>query len=376
MYDQTMDDFNLGVYENTMIEREIATARKVIPSDPHYYRRRLGEIQAYCGDHDRSQTALEKLPDSLKPYWVIAPYVHHLTEAGISEVEITDSLYTTSDVLIHEQLGEIAFHDLSQTFIKARNFVDDAMDISTEPVTESAVRTMSRAALRGQGYLMVAMSMYVLSKLAAKYDSVNEVYRVRLKDDAFPSTSRDLVRHYPAVVPLMGYYEFIVKVGDDLGDLPLDKERGALNWITAGPQALKEFITLSGIQNLSTRDRMRQKFVRDMTDLVARMSVSNEDQIHIKAVSGLLSEMLSMLVPLEDEVTSQLLACVLDRSGNTEIERSLHQHIGMFIGLMHEVVYGSIVNARFNDEYTEDMGIELSPPSSSTITTQNASSQS
>src|SRR5262245_45216718 len=31
MYDQTMDDFNLGIREDTMIEQEIASAREIIP---------------------------------------------------------------------------------------------------------------------------------------------------------------------------------------------------------------------------------------------------------------------------------------------------------------------------------------------------------
>jgi hypothetical protein len=265
-------------------------------------------------------------------------------------------------VLTHEHVGYVAHNRLGKRFSRAYDFVDNVVG-STPSVFDSRDMTLARALLRGQGYLMVSVSQFIIQKLALRYDRSSRQYSVSLSEDANSHSVRQLIQAFPFLVRYMRLYELIVKVGDDIGDLSLDIQRDALNVFTSGGEVCDDFINISDLPHTPLADgHSRMLLLKIMDEIHESMVMQNLDWARTAGdLSELLVEGVDQLGPLEDEVTTAMLAGFrydIDNPERAQLARSL----ASLIGIMYEVVYGSIVNARYNDQFTEDMGAFYSRP--------------
>ncbi len=363
LFDQTIDEYNPNRREGTWVEQEIAQAATRLPTAPHYYRDALRQLLAFCLERAPAAPGMADLPPDVRAYWLLAPYIRRLSQAGIQPPEIADVLYTVSDVLVHEHLGSLAYNRgryADRRFVRPIDFVDDTRGVARAPQVDTPEETVARCALRGQGYLMISVSQYLVKQIDFRYDPQVGDYVGRLRDGLPHPPVRRLLQQFPFIVDCMRLYEVIVKVGDDLGDVALDQERGALNWITAGEAALEAFIRISRIEETAIEsEALKERFVALMRGTVRYLQ--EQQSASPAGVAARLNTITDWLLPLEQAITRAMLAYLSqDLRAEGESEKNVQKHLRLFIRIMREVVFGSIINARYNDESAEALGIYFS----------------
>lgn len=354
LFDQTIDDFNQGLWEDTLIEREVLNAAQHLPVQADYYQEKIAALLDHFYAH--GATPIHLLPADLVPYWVLAPHIAWLDSAGISRDEIADVLYTVGDVLTHEHLAQLAHTPDRRRYARPMDFVDCVSGVLGANKYDSSARAVARSILRGQGYLMVSASQYLMYQLEFRFDPTAEHYVGDRSMTRPHTTVRTMLQRFPAMINLMRLYELIVRVGDDAGDILLDTERNAPNWVNFDHEALDAFMALSSLYDAED-ENMRDFIAAMLRALAATMGTASDKRITARMMIAQLHDLVQVLLLLTLSTTSDLLTMV-----ECEIDQcpEIVQDTRTFIGIMHEIVFGSLVNAQFNDEYAAEMGVDMS----------------
>jgi hypothetical protein len=360
LFDQTIDDFNLDLREDTLVEREVQIAAQCLPTRADYYQQQIAALLDFCYARSDSECpTLEHVPTSLMPYWVLVPHICLLANAGISRSEIADVLYTVGDVLTHEHLAQLAHSREHKRFARPFDYVDSMSAGIANSRYESPARSTARAILRGQGYLMVSVSQYILQQLEFHYDAALGRYVGKLGEHRLHTPVREVITRFPAMVGWMRLYELIVRVGDDAGDVVLDQERNAPNWVNFNVEGLDALMALSSLYDIED-DNMREFILGMLHRLAVQMGSAadhNARYITARQMSSQLRDLIEVLLLLTLITSNDLLALISDSAPD---ESDLVEDAQSLLGIMHEVVFGSLVNAQFNDAYAEEMGAGMS----------------
>ncbi|NDJ33065.1 MAG: hypothetical protein GYB64_00215, partial [Chloroflexi bacterium] len=340
LFDQTIDNYNFSD-EHTFIDHELGLAKTVLDAQSLYYMDRMRAVLHFSRHDERS------LPESLRPFWMLVNYCRLLRRAGASEQAIFDQLYTVADVLTNEQRGALAYAEggfSGEYYVQNPDCLDDIYGIERYSI-EDARYSAVLASLRGQGYFMVGANHYLWSRL--NYHIVDDSVDVWF-DPSRPDL-RTVLEGMPDAYPLLRLFEVIVKGGDDAGDIDLDVDHQTLNWIMAGNQALAHFHTLSGLRE-HCPGSLTEEIIERMISIEARFR--QEQPKSGAQARHLLAADLEYLIELYGQLENELRQALLELPGASEDFR-------LAIRLLSNVVYGSLVNARYNDAVAEEIGQAL-----------------
>jgi hypothetical protein len=359
LFDQTVDDFNLGRWEDTLIEREVQCAAEHLPVQADYYQQQIAAILDLCYQHKTACPPIHHIPQSLLPYWALAPHICWLAQAGISRDEIGDMLYTVGDSLTHEHLAQLTHLPDRRRYARPLDFIDQISGMLGANKYDSTARALARAILRGQGYLIVSSIQYLFYQLDFYYDPELQRYIGKRRQEKPHTTVRQMIQRFPAMINLMRLYELIVRVGDDAGDLLLDQERNAPNWVNFDHEGLDAFMAMSCLYDVED-ENMRDFIAAMLRQLASEMSSTSDQHerfMTARHLSTRLLELVQVLLLLTFSTTTDLLTMI---ESEAEQAPQLVEDARTFIGIMHEVVFGSLVNAQFNDAYAEEVGADVS----------------
>lgn len=219
LFDQTIDEYNINYREHTAVQRMVDEAAIQLHKEPDYYQFRVSLLLDLCFDAEQPV-----VPSSLAGLGLLVPYIQRLQYLGHDYEDVRHVLYTIADVLTNEHLAQLAHSQPTQSFRRYWDFIDSMLR-TREVVIDNAAQTLARASLRGQGFLMVATSQYILR--GAHQPILNPV----------------LVRFIRAM-------EAVVRLYDDIGDLETDQQTQSPNILIASPETQRAFFALSGLSHL------------------------------------------------------------------------------------------------------------------------------
>lgn len=306
LFDQTIDRYNYDYRESTAVQKLIDMAEPRLLLNPNYYWNHLKNVLDWSFNFPNTNCAL---PKEWRGFLLLSRYIRWLQRCGVSYSEARDILHTVADVLTNEHLAHIAFAEARYSkclFHRYQDFVDSAVGYSAVE-SDNAEYTVARAMLRGQGFLMVVASQYAMW---------------RMKAPEYP-TLRELLKTNSRLVQLVRLLEGVVRLYDDLGDFVTDFIRYAPNVLWGTPQVKRRFIDLVGISS--------EPFLGPGIAIKAGIFDPQPD-------------LLCMIREVEQASYSIMGSCA---------------EIAPVLSIIRNVVYGSMINATYNDEIAEDIGASL-----------------
>ncbi|MEZ4829142.1 MAG: hypothetical protein R3C61_23085 [Bacteroidia bacterium] len=332
LFDQIIDEYN-SQNEETAVKKLIDFARTNLIVHPDLY---LEKIQRLLTLVLENSTVPDALLDQhgLQPLRLLVPLIELHKKARSSVQEITDLLYTVSDVLTNEQIASNAFNNgkfSQQEFPRPVDFID-SLSGTTYQEKDAALSTVARGILRNQGLLMVAVSQYMILRSPIYFDRVSETFGLLRKPGG--TTVRQILTQTPRMVQLIRFFELVVRAGDDIGDLEIDRKAQAPNAILLGKEGFENLLMASGISEELT---FRKAFLR----------------LFDQAVNGITpkEKLLSELKELKANG-------ILHLGIKTDFSNLDDSHL--LAKILNEVAYGAIFNTVYNDVDAENMGNQLS----------------
>jgi hypothetical protein len=208
LFDQTIDDFNVGIREQTAVQRLIDQAGVLLPSRPTLYQEHLNTVLDRITKGVPAHRICE-VPES-RPFLLIARYIEHCLSGGAAAADVADLLHTVSDMLATGHLAVISFRDRSgqhryrryHTFVEAQFTSRQCWDDRHEQLTRSLVHNV--------GMVGVAVSHYLLRGV---------------REHSLPPRrpARQILRTTPGLADLTTLQNLVVRIGDDLADLTIDE---------------------------------------------------------------------------------------------------------------------------------------------------------
>ena len=341
LFDQIIDEYN-AENENTLVKAMIDEADRKINSDPDFYYDKILRLLNIC--FQKENDYLKQIEsENLTALGLLVPLIFRHQKAGASKEEIKDLLYTVSDVLTHEQIASNAFNKGkfgSTNYKRPVDYLDHIQGVTTHQ-NDNPVDTVARGILRNQGLLMVAISQYMIIRSPFYYDRSAGNFDLLRKPRITPI--RKILLESPKLIRLIRFFELIVRAGDDVGDLEIDRQTLTPNCILLGSEGIQTLMKASGIEDesySSTSIDPDGKLKKDFLSFFKRVvkgSASN-------------NQLLAELKNLKTRGINQIGI----RTDHTSIDDS-----HLLARILNEVAYGAIFNAIFNDTNAENMGNSL-----------------
>jgi hypothetical protein len=320
LFDQTIDQYNANC-ESTAVQKTIDRATKQLPADSNWYLSALEKL--FDLSALPKQIQIESLPSDLQAFSLLIPYIVQLRETGIPADEIFDLLYTVSDVVTNEHLAQLSYsagNYASYGFERYNNLTEFSSGwVNYGSDFDSPQHAMARALIRSEGHFLVVTNHYLLHR-------TNEV---KGASTVASRPLRDILKQTPQVIRLVRFVESIVRVADDMGDLPIDKKTQAPNIFLSTGAVKDHFIELAGIADF---DPELATSIRSGLD-------NPESGPHI----------LKLLTTIEERAYKQITANQVDCPAD----------LMLLVKIIQSIIYGSKVNGFYNDEIAENIGLHI-----------------
>ncbi|MEZ4771737.1 MAG: hypothetical protein R3D00_01060 [Bacteroidia bacterium] len=331
LFDQIIDEYN-SHNEETAVKQLIDLARAQLIDHPDIYLKKIHKMLHLVLE---SRIVSDKMVEEngLQALRLLIPLIELHKKAKSSEQEISDLLYTVADVLTNEQIASNAFNKgvfESVQYPRPVDYIDSICETSYSG-KDSPLHAVARGILRNQGLLMVAVSQYMIIRSPIYYDRVSETFGLLRKPGN--TTPREILLNNPQMIRLIRFFELVVRSGDDIGDIEIDRKAKAPNGILLGDSGLQMLLEASGIANEAA---ICEEFI----------------QLFGQAANGLETKE-TLLGKLK-----QMKANGIQRIGvKTDFSAIDDSHL--FAKILKEVAYGAIFNTIYNDVDAENMGNNL-----------------
>lgn len=340
LFDQIIDEYN-DQNENSDVKKMVDHASHEISRTPDFYLQKIKQLEALC--MKKNHISDEDLADKgLNAFRLLVPLIYIHKRAKATNQEISDLLYTVADVLTHEQTVSSAYNKgryYQDSFLRPTDFID-FVNGESQSMSDTPIDTVSRGILRNQGLLMVAISQYMIIRSPIFYDRVSGSFGLLRKPGVL--TVRDILHQNTKLIQLIRFFELIVRAGDDIGDLEIDRKAQAPNCILIGYQGLKTLLHASGIEaesrdkEIDPSGKLKEAFLAFFQKAMNGQVGNNSLLTELRDMKELGMAKIGILTKMKSVDDSHLLACILN-----------------------EVAYGAIFNAICNDIHAENLGNEV-----------------
>ncbi|MDX2248860.1 MAG: hypothetical protein SF052_18880 [Bacteroidia bacterium] len=331
LFDQIIDEYN-SQNEETAVKKLIDFARGFLIYNPNLYLERIRTLFSLVL---KNKIITDQILEdhNLQALRLLVPLIELHKKAKSSDQEISDLLYTVADVLTHEQIASNAFNKgayVKTPFPRPVDYIDSILNIHVSD-KDSALNTVARGILRNQGLLMVAVSQYMIIRSPLYFDRVSETFGLLRKPGS--TTVRQILEQNSQMIRLVRFFELVVRAGDDIGDIDIDRKAQAPNCLLLEEPGVNKLLEASGIsREISLQNDFRNLFDRAIKGTETKEKLFTELK-NMKA-KGMIHIGIKMDFTAVDD-------------GH------------LFAKILNEVAYGAIFNAICNDVDAENMGNHL-----------------
>jgi|GEM_PF-5611719 len=391
LFDKVMDDFydtdeiqdeGVETLHRNHIQAMIDQATALLGDDPHFYQEKLSDLLDISWEYPRVNKRL--LDDSdfvdllgeveLAGVALLVPFIELLKDADVTKEEAVDILTTVKDALTNGQLSLLIWrHHYSSLAIDAERTseqADSKVAISTDllyrkthpedkqRVSYPPAEALSQAILDNQGYLTVANLIDVMSRLIPLYNRKEQKFDFYYDAESTPrALDHYLKAEYPGKAELIDFLllmKSIVRLGDDIFDLPSDKKHHTPNINHANYETREVFFQVAGINRILAE----AKDGLDLPETLVQLLLSlREHVLHPEKYADQKQYVKELFDILGDIVTLSGNRIFVDQPmTDEEIIRSRE-----FVSLVYRnmsVVRGSLISGSLPDEMWVDGNVK------------------